>query len=243
MNKGLAFSAGVAIGTGVMYLLDPDKGKRRRTVLQDQFRHTLRRTNEGVEKAARDLRNRARGIAAKVESRFTTDEVTDDVLVDRVRSKIGRAVSHPSAIKVSAKDGNITLRGPVLEAEVDSLLRCVRSARGVIDVNNQLEVHEEPGDLPALQGGRQRTGHRFEFMQENWSPAARLIAGAAGASLAVYGGIRRDSLGAGLGTAGLLLLARGISNVELKTMAGLGNGAEKSTENTGDLSTMQAIQA
>jgi hypothetical protein len=82
-------------------------------------------------------------------------------------------------------------------------------------------VHEETDNHPALQGGRKRRGDRFEFMQENWSPAARFVAGAAGASLAVYGGRRRDALGAGLGAAGLLLLTRGITNTEFKRLGGL----------------------
>jgi len=88
---------------------------------------------------------------------------------------------------------------------------------------NILDTHEQAGDHPALQGGRERQGNRFEFFQENWSPAARFVAGAAGASLAVYGGARRDALGAGLGAAGLLLLTRGITNTGLKSLVGWGS--------------------
>jgi hypothetical protein len=142
------------------------------------------------------------------------------VLVDRVRSKLGRIVSHPGAIHVTAQNGNVTLSGPVLSAEVPELLVCVNRIQGVNDVTNNLELHDEAGNHPALQGGRERQGDRFEFLQENWSPAARLVAGAAGASLAAYGGVRRDALGAGLGAAGLLLLTRGITNTGLKQMVG-----------------------
>jgi len=73
----------------------------------------------------------------------------------------------------------------------------VKRIRGVNEVVNNLEAHKEAGNHPALQGGRERQGHRFEFLQENWSPAARFVAGAAGVSLAIYGGTRRDVLGAG----------------------------------------------
>ena len=92
--------------------------------------------------------------------------------------------------------------------------------QGVNEVVNNLEVHADAGNHPALQGGRERPGNRFEFLQENWSPAARLVAGAAGASLAAYGGVRRDALGAGLGAAGLLLVTRGITNTGLKHLTG-----------------------
>lgn len=140
-------------------------------------------------------------------------------LGDRVRSKIGRIVSHPSAIEVTAENGNTTLSGPVLASEVPHLLSCVKWIGGVKDVNNNLEVHETAGNHPALQGGSARHGGRFELFQENWSPTARLLAGAAGASLAVYGGTRRNALGAGLGAAGLLLTTRAITNTDFSHLA------------------------
>jgi hypothetical protein len=232
MNKGLTFGAGLGIGTGVMYLLDPDRGKRRRALLRDKFVWATRKTGEGVETTARDLSNRARGIATSIQSRFTSDKADDTVLTDRVRSKLGRIVSHPGAIEVAAENGDVILSGPILESEVDNLLACVKRIQGVNEVANNLQIHKEAGNHPALQGGRERQGHRFEFLQENWSPAARFVAGAAGASLAVYGGTRRDVLGAGLGTAGLLLLARGITNTEFKRLAGIDNSPKNEGKRT-----------
>jgi len=200
--------------------------------LRDKFVAATRKTGEGIETTARDLSNRARGIATSIQSRFTSDETDDAVLIDRVRSKLGRIVSHPGAIEVTAENGNVTLTGPILEGEVDSLLTCVKRIQGVNEVANKLEVHKEAGNHPALQGGRERQGHRLEFLQENWSPAARFVAGAAGASLAVYGGTRRDALGAGLGAAGLLLLTRGITNTELRRLAGLDDGLKTDGKGT-----------
>jgi hypothetical protein len=232
MNKALTFGAGLGIGTGVMYLLDPDRGKRRRALLRDKCVSTTKKTGEGIQTTARDMSNRARGIATTIKSRFTSNESDDTVLIDRVRSKLGRIVSHPGAIEVTAENGRVTLSGPILESEVDSLLACVKRIQGVNEVSENLEVHSEAGNHPALQGGRKRQAHRFEFLQENWSPAARFVAGAAGASLAVYGGTRRDALGASLGTAGLLLLARGITNTEFKRLAGLDDGPKTDTKRT-----------
>lgn len=219
MNKSLLFGAGLGLGTAAMFLLDPDRGKRRRALVRDKVALATRKTGECMEITARDVRNRTRGTIAAIQSRLSSEQPDDTVLVDRVRSKVGRSVSHPSAIEVTARDGDVTLSGPVLGNEVPHLLSSVKWVRGVKSVNNNLELHEEAENHPALQGGRARQGSRFEFLQENWSPTARLLAGAAGASLAVFGGTRRNALGAGLGAAGLLLTTRAITNSDFSHLA------------------------
>ena len=223
MNKGLMFGTGLGLGTGLMFLFDPDRGKRRRALLRDKCVWSARKTGEAAQVTARDLRNRAQGIASSVQSSFRSEPVDDTKLTDRVRSKLGRVVSHPHAIGVTASEGVITLSGPILTDEVPYLLACVNRVSGVNEVVNHLEPHEAADNHPSLQGGREREGSRFEFMQENWSPAARFIAGAVGASLAAYGGTRRGALGAGLGTAGLLLLARGVTNTGFSQLWHLGS--------------------
>ena len=121
------------------------------------------------------------------------------------------------------------------------LLGCVNRIAGVNEVVNQLEPHDAADNHPSLQGDRERQGSRFEFMQENWSPAARFIAGALGASLAAYGGTRRGALGAGLGTAGLLLLARGVTNTGFINLWHL--GSKKQNGSIEENNTQQAIRA
>jgi hypothetical protein len=145
MNKGLSFGAGLGMGIGVMYLVDPDRGKRRRALLRDKCLSATRKTGEVTEVTARDFTNRAQGIAASIQSRFTSAETDDAVLVDRMRSKLGRIVSHPGAIEVASENGNVTLSGPILEAEVDSLLTCVKAVQRVNEVAKAL------ADLPQVQ--------------------------------------------------------------------------------------------
>jgi uncharacterized membrane protein len=61
-----------------------------------------------------------------------------------------------------------------------------------------------------------------EPADSGWSSTARLLAGAAGGGLAVYGAARRDRLGAALGSLGLGLLVRGLSDVPMgRRLAGL----------------------
>ena len=158
MNKGLTFGAGLGLGTGLMFLWDPDRGKRRRALLRDKCAWAARKTGEGVQVTARDLRNRTQGIVTDVQSRFSWAPVDDSVLVDRVRAKLGRIVSHPGAIQVTTQDGIVALSGPILTAEAPGLLACVKGINGVNDVVNNLETHDEPGNHPALQGGRRTAG-------------------------------------------------------------------------------------
>jgi len=226
MEKNTAFGtllASIGAGMALMYFLDPNRGGRRRALVSDKVYSAANRLPDAINVTTEDLSNRAYGLWAEATRLFSSDNPSDQVIEARVRSKMGRVVSHPHAIGVTARDGVITLSGPILTEEVPYLLACVNRVSGVNEVVNNLEPHATADNHPALQGGREREGSRFEFMQENWSPAARFIAGAVGASLAAYGGTRRSALGAGLGTAGLLLLARGVTNTGFSQLWHLGS--------------------
>lgn len=144
---------GFALGAVFMYAFDPTGGRRRRALVKDQVTRLAHTTADGVDAKARDLSNRAAGTVAKARRRFRANPQDDDVLVERVRAALGRAVSHPRAIDVEAHNGTIRLCGPILSHEVISLLRAVESVPGVRNLDNQLEPHDRPGDIPSLQGG------------------------------------------------------------------------------------------
>jgi uncharacterized membrane protein len=224
MSRELTLLGGLGLGAALMYLLDPDRGARRRALLLDKLASAANKTPDAIGATARDLSNRTRGIVAEVSSMFSGGEAPDQVVEARVRSKMGRIVSHPHAIEVAVNQGRVVLSGPILAHEVDDLLSCVSSVAGVTEVDNLLDVHKEAGSVPGLQGGRVRTGDRFELMQENWSPTARLLTGAAGGALFAYGLSRRDPLSLALSAGGLLLLARGATNLEFKRLVGVGAG-------------------
>jgi uncharacterized membrane protein len=226
MNKALATIVGAGIGAGLMYLYDPQMGRRRRAVTRDKLLSLSHRLDDAVDVTARDLTNRTVGLWAEMRSSFTSDGVSDEVLAERVRSQLGGLVSHPSAIEVKAEQGCVTLSGPVLRDEVDRLLRGVASVRGARRVENHLTMHDEPGDVPGLQGQptRRRSGRQLDIMQMNWSPTTRLFVGAAGGAMAAYGASRRNASSSVIGLAGLTLLARAITNIELKRLLGVGVG-------------------
>lgn len=224
MNR-LTLLGGLGLGAGLMYVLDPDLGRRRRALLRDQATRLGNKACEVADAASRDLSHRAAGLMARLKTFFTGEgEVSDHQLVERVRSTMGRVVSHPSSIEVSAEEGTVTLRGPVLAHEVDNLLCCVSSVSGVKEMKNELEVHKEAGNVPGLQGGASRPGQTWELMQSNWAPSTRLLVAAAGGALVAFGATRRAPLACVLGTVGLGLAVRGLTNLETKRLLGIGAG-------------------
>ena len=206
-----------------MYFLDPNLGRRRRARTRDKVVHAARVVNEGAKVTARDTVHRVQGAWAEARKMFEQEEVTDDVLIGRVRAELGRVVSHPHAIEVAASGGHVTLIGPILSHEVRPLLRAIRRVAGVRGVSDQLTVYSEPGNVSSLQGGEPRTGRRFELLQENWSPAARMIAGGAGAALMLAAMQSRGGMRTLLGVSGSALLARAAANRGLRSLLGFGD--------------------
>jgi gas vesicle protein len=69
----LAAAIGAGVGALAMFIFDPDSGRRRRAYARDKVTHYGNQATEAVESTARDLRNRARGLAA--EARGTVSNV------------------------------------------------------------------------------------------------------------------------------------------------------------------------
>jgi uncharacterized membrane protein/gas vesicle protein len=221
MKKAVGLMAAAGIGAGAMYLFDPDRGKRRRGQLRSKARHFNKIAADVAGKTQRDLRNHLSGVVSHLETLFREEESTNEVREARVRSKLGRVVSHPHAIVVKAVDGVVKLSGPILAKEVQPLLNAIISVGGVKNIENDLAIHDEAGDIPALQGGRLREGERFGPFKTTWSPTTRLISGVAGSALAIYGGTRRSILGSVIGSVGLGLATRALTNVEAQQLVGI----------------------
>ncbi len=212
---------GSALGALAMYFLDPRDGRRRRARTRDKMVHAARVLNDAGKVTARDTAHRAKGVWATTRKLFKHEDVPDEVLVERVRAELGRVVSHPHSVEVTAMRGHVTLSGPILAEEVRPLLRCVRGVGGVRAVSDRLAVYEDAAHVSGLQGGHPRSGSRFELMQDNWSPAARLATGGAGAAMLLASTRARGGMCALLGFTGGALLARAASNKRLLALLGL----------------------
>jgi uncharacterized membrane protein len=211
------------MGAGLAYFLDPARGARRRARIRDSMVHVAVLTRRALGTTGRDVLHRTYGTVASLRHLTQHHAVDDAVLGERVRAKLGRQVSHVHAVDVSARDGVVTLRGPILTHEADHLIRAVRRIDGVRDVIDQLERHEHRDNIPALQGGRPPAGQHLDILQTNWAPATRVLVGGAGAALAVAGVIRRDTRGALAVLLGGSLLARAATNLPLNRLVGIGS--------------------
>lgn len=221
-NRILSMLRVFSVGLLAMYLFDPDVGRRRRALLGDKMRKTRRRMSALVDVASRDAANRGQGLRAAMSSRLAPEpHVPPRIIEERIRARIGRAVWNAGALKVHAQDdGSIVLAGPVLASEVNRLMRAAWSVRGVRNVDNQLQVHDQPGNISALQGARERGAWRSRFMAENWPPSLRVLAGAAGAAIAVTSLFRRGPASLVGPVLGGALLMRAAANRSLGQTAG-----------------------
>lgn len=219
-----SFLAGACVGAAGMYLLDPNRGARRRAVMRDKLTRAAHTTVDGLDAAGRDLAHRSAGVWAGARRWVASEEVPDYILVERVRATLGRHVSHPHAIEVDANDGCVTLRGKILRREAGPLLRAVSRVAGVAEIDDRLEQHDRAGNIPSLQGGSPRPGNQFELRQEHWAPATRTLVGSAGAALVAYCAARRDVFGALFGLAGVALVLRAAANVDAARLVGAGAG-------------------
>ena len=58
-----SFLCGAALGAAVMYFLDPQGGRRRRALVRDKAVSYANQAGEYADKTARDIGNRATGLA------------------------------------------------------------------------------------------------------------------------------------------------------------------------------------
>ncbi len=222
MKRSL-FVVGMAIGASLMYVLDPQQGRRRRALARDKMTRAVHETGRAMGATSRDVAHRATGLAASLHSRFFDEDAPDEVVEARIHARLGRVSSHPGAIEVSVRAGVVTLRGPIFRSEMNDVARGVSSVRGVRRVDSQLEPHDASDNVPGLQGAPARTG---EDMERRWSPTTRLLAGVAGAALTTAGLVRRDKIGMLLTGVGIAVVTRAASDAGLEQLTGLVSGVQ-----------------
>jgi hypothetical protein len=183
-----------------MYLFDPEKGNRRRAVIKDKAIHQANEKKRALKVMQRDFQNRSQGLVHNLQGRFTTETAEDSILIERVRSAMGRCCSGTHAISVTVNHGEVTLSGPVMANEITDLIGTVKNVKGVTRVVNNLEMqHGSSGSTPKT---------------SRWTPGECLVAVSVGSVLSIYGLGRRGIVGWLCGAAGLSLVSKGFSDTE-----------------------------
>lgn len=147
-TKILSGALALGAGAGLMYLLDPNTGRRRRALLTDKMRHGAKLAGTKVNATANDFGNRCRGVANETLGRFRKEELSDEQLAQRVRAELGHHTDHSRAIEVSVHDGRVILSGPVLTDEAERIVKAVHKVRGVDVVENRLRFQEAWSENP-----------------------------------------------------------------------------------------------
>ena len=213
----------IGMGAGLMYFLDPQHGNRRRALVRNKVNGWVNSMDDSIDMAMEDMRNRARGVLSELTAKLSDQGAPDWILEERVRSNLGRIARHARAVDIRADGGRIHLSGPILREDREAVLNAASRTRGVYGVEDELQIFDNPQDIPALQGTPSARRQAVpEWQQQTWSPATRLLSGVGGSLLTLYGLKRKGLTKPLLSTAGLILTARGVTNMDTRSLLGVG---------------------
>ena len=74
MREVMILLGAAGLGAAVMYLLDPDRGNRRRALIRDKVVKLNRQTHEAVSGKVQDMTNRAKGMLHEAKSAFESED-------------------------------------------------------------------------------------------------------------------------------------------------------------------------
>jgi hypothetical protein len=135
-------------GAALMYLFDPERGRRRRNTTRDRMLARLRRTWRAAGGGWRGAAAEAYGASQRMIHLVPreTDVPHDETLRQRVESQLFRDRHVPKGeLNVTAEHGMIILRGELdSPAEIVSLEKRVARVPGVRGVHNLLHPHGTP---------------------------------------------------------------------------------------------------
>ncbi|HHY88611.1 MAG TPA: hypothetical protein GYA06_06820 [Chloroflexi bacterium] len=208
---------GLTAGMALMYFYDPELGNRRRALARDRVTSVRNQSDRAIEQGVRDLRNRTRGLLAEGMGRLEKDNASDWVLRERVRAELGTLTRHSGAIDVDVRQGQLYLTGFALRDEVDTIVNRLGKVRGITGVENRMQIHDEPGDIPGMQGMSSAQTGRSGL----WTPSTRLLATAGGGLLSMIGSMRGGLPGFLMRWGGLALAIRGVTNRDMSSLVGM----------------------
>lgn len=140
MKNLFRLAAVFAAGALAMYYMDPSTGRRRRALVRDRSVAAGHDAGDFARGKVRHTRDHMRGFMARARERLSREPVDDDQLHERIRSRLGRLVSHPGEVHVEVSQGLVVLRGTASAVEIEDLVETVASMRGVHSIDNRLSA-------------------------------------------------------------------------------------------------------
>jgi len=137
-----------AVGGALEYLLDPERGRRRRNMARDRLAATARRGFRSLGRTARGASTQAYSLWQKA-LHVQPEEWSvpnDATLVQRVESRLFRDPAIPKGrLTINAEAGVVVLRGEVdRPEEIRAVEAAVLKMPGVRDVENLLHLPGTP---------------------------------------------------------------------------------------------------
>lgn len=197
---------GLVWGAGLMYLFDPDRGRRRRALIRDRIVGLGHDAEDLWHRGSRDLTNRTLGVAAETKRALQTGPVDDALLTQRVRAVLGHHINNARRLDVTTNHGIVTLRGTIRPGEPQRVIPAVERVPGVHGVESALTISGTPVP-PKLEPRAMR-------------PGTQLLLAGGGGLLMVRGLLRRGFSTTAAGAVGAGLLAHALIN-------GRGRGASR----------------
>lgn len=152
IGRAAILGIGIGYGAGMMFLLDPAMGRRRRALIRDKMIRARNKVRWFLGQQVRNAIHNLQGAFAETRAKVQEGPISDDLLEQRVRAQIGHVVSHAGSLEIICRDGQVTIRGPVLAGERDRIEDRLKETRGVHGFKLELREAEQPGSIPGLQG-------------------------------------------------------------------------------------------
>ncbi len=137
-----------AFGAMMMYLVDPDQGRRRRAMLRDRVLGMFRAMRRMLGRRARVVVAQTYGMTQQVQHLQPEDwsVPNDATLAQRVESELFRDPEIPKGrININAEAGIVVLRGELDRPEqIRSIEQAVSGMPGVRGVHNLLHLRGTP---------------------------------------------------------------------------------------------------
>lgn len=143
MRRGLFAMGAAALGAGLAYLLDPDRGKLRRHKTKDRLAAVMRRRRRELGQKARYVGGQMEGVGHRMTGAGQGQVPADDrTLESKIQSEVlGGDEFGDASINVMVADGIVDLRGELRTPDdINRLEAAVAAVPGVQRVDNHVRL-------------------------------------------------------------------------------------------------------